>query len=175
MKEIRLLRADEIEVRVQAVRENGCSLLLYKDARCDMKILDETFGIYGWRRKHRQIGESLFCEVEIYDRDKEQWIAKEDVGKESYADKEKGAASDSFKRACVNVGIGRELYTAPFIWVASQYTEIKNYKGKLVVSDYFTVKDIEYDEKRNISYLTITNRKGDIIYQYGKRQIRRVA
>ncbi|WP_228370420.1 hypothetical protein [Gottschalkia acidurici] len=44
---IRTLRADEIECRVQTVKQNGCSLLLFKDARCDMKILDETFGIMG--------------------------------------------------------------------------------------------------------------------------------
>ena len=108
MKKIRELRADEIEVRVGVVRKNGISLLLYKDARCDMNILDETFGIAGWQRKHELINGALFCTVSIKDENGE-WISKQDVGVESYTEAVKGAASDSFKRACFNIGIGREL------------------------------------------------------------------
>ena len=107
------LNEDEIECRVATVNENGCSLLLYKDARCDMNILDETLGVTGWRRSHEVIGGNLFCTVEVYDDQKKEWIYKQDVGIESYTAKEKGQASDSFKRACFNLGIGRELYTAP--------------------------------------------------------------
>ena len=112
------LNKDEIECRVATVNEKGCSLLLYKDARCDMNILDETLGVTGWRRSHEIIGGNLFCTVEVYDDQKKEWIYKQDVGVESYTEKEKGQASDSFKRACFNLGIGRELYTAPFIWIA---------------------------------------------------------
>ena len=107
MKKIRELRADEIEVRVGIVKKNGISLLLYKDARCDMNILDETFGITGWQRKHELINGALFCTVSIKGENGE-WISKQDVGVESYTEAVKGAASDSFKRACFNIGkIGR--------------------------------------------------------------------
>lgn len=123
MKKIRELRADEIEARVGVVRKNGISLLLYKDARCDMNILDETFGITGWKRHHELINGSLFCTVSIRDENGE-WISKQDVGVESYTEAVKGAASDSFKRACFNIGIGRELYTAPFIWISSDKVSI---------------------------------------------------
>ena len=116
MKKIRELRADEIEVRVGIVKKNGISLLLYKDALCDMNILDETFGITGWQRKHELINGALFCTVSIKGENGE-WISKQDVGVESYTEAVKGAASDSFKRPCFNIGIGRELYTAPFIWI----------------------------------------------------------
>ena len=57
---IRLLRADEIECRIGTVSEKGLSLLLYKDARADMRILDETFGPMNWQRKHEVIGGSLY-------------------------------------------------------------------------------------------------------------------
>lgn len=54
-KTIRLLRPDEIECRVSSINKNGVSLLLYKDARVDQRILDETFGIFGWKRSHQCI------------------------------------------------------------------------------------------------------------------------
>src|SRR5690554_1395175 len=117
---IRTLRADEIECRVQIVKENGCSLLLYKDARVDMNILDETFGVENWQRHHEIVNGNLFCNVGVrFSRENNygEWVWKQDVGTESNTEKEKGQASDSFKRACFNWGIGRELYTAPFIWV----------------------------------------------------------
>ena len=110
--EIRLLRADKIECRIGTISDKGLSLLLYKDARADMKILDETFGILGWKRTHQSIDGNLYCTVEIWDSEKKEWISKQDVGTVSYTEKEKGQASDSFKRACVSVGIGRELYSA---------------------------------------------------------------
>ncbi len=112
---VRLLRADEIECRAALVKENGLSLLLYKDARVDQRILDETFGAFGWQRSHQCINGNLYCTVEVYDQTSGLWIAKQDVGAMGYAEKEKSQASDSFKRACFNWGIGRELYSAPFI------------------------------------------------------------
>ena len=149
MKKIRELRADEIEVRVGVVRKNGISLLLYKDARCDMNILDETFGITGWKRHHELINGSLFCTVSIRDENGE-WISKQDVGVESYTEAVKGAASDSFKRACFNIGIGRELYTAPFIWIPSDTVSIAEGDGKLKVRDSFNVSYISYDENGKV-------------------------
>lgn len=147
MKEIRNLTADEIEVRVQSLNatNKGCVLLIYKDARCDQKILDETFGAENWMRSHQEVNGNLFCSVSIWDDEKKQWISKQDAGKESNTEKEKGHASDSFKRACVNWGIGRELYTAPFLYVKLEDNEIQN--GKLARSVEFSVKEIEYDGK----------------------------
>lgn len=123
---IRLLKADEIECRAAMVSEKGLSLLLYKDARVDQKILDETFGIFGWKRSHQCIDGNLYCTVEIFDRDSGTWVAKQDVGTMSNSEKEKGQASDSFKRACFNWGIGRELYTAPFIWIPAGKADIQS-------------------------------------------------
>ena len=143
------LNKDEIECRVATVNEKGCSLLLYKDARCDMNILDETLGVTGWRRSHEIIGGNLFCTVEVYDDQKKEWIYKQDVGVESYTEKEKGQASDSFKRACFNLGIGRELYTAPFIWIPKECVEIvKGRNGKLTTYDKFYVEQIIIENKR---------------------------
>lgn len=152
----RLLRADEIDCRIATIRNNGLSLLLYKDARVDQNILDETVGSLNWQRSHQIIGENLYCTVSIWDEEKKSWISKQDVGTESYTEKEKGQASDSFKRACFNFGIGRELYTAPFIWITN--CEIKD--GKCY--DKFEVSEIGYDEKRNINALVIINSKSRV-------------
>lgn len=161
-KEIRLLRADEIEARVQSVKDNGAMLLLYKDARCDMNILDEIFGIYGWQREHELINGNLFCTVSVFDETSRSWIKKQDVGVESNTAKEKGQASDAFKRACFNWGIGRELYTAPFIWVKN----IGDMKGGKCYTK-FIVKEIGYTENREINQLVIVDDKGNERYRMG--------
>lgn len=156
----RKLRADEIECRVGTQTAKGVSLLLYKDARCDMNILDETVGAFNWKREHTR--ENANCIVSIWDEAKSQWISKEDTGTESKTEAEKGLASDSFKRACFNWGIGRELYTAPFIWVSE--VEIANNR----VVDKFIVRDIGYNGEV-ISYLVIANKRGKIVYTYGSK------
>ena len=150
---IRLLKADEIECRIATIKPLGISLLLYKDARCDQTLLDETFGSMNWQRSHQIINGSLYCTVSIWDEEKKQWISKQDVGTEANMEKEKSAASDSFKRACVNFGFGRELYSAPFIWIPSSLCSIKD--GKCY--DKFEVTEIGYDDKRNINKLVIIN------------------
>ena len=163
--EIRLLRADEIECRIGTINEKGLSLLLYKDARADMKILDETFGVFGWKRTHQSIDGNLYCTVEIWDNEKKSWIAKQDVGTVSYTEKEKGQASDSFKRACVSVGIGRELYSAPFIWVSAQKCKIQRKNDKLICYDKFSVSEISYSKDREITALSIVNSDtGEVVY-----------
>lgn len=160
------LRADEIDVRVATCNEKGVSLLLYKDARCDMNILDETVGSMNWQRKHTR--DNANCIVEIWDSDKNQWISKEDTGTESYTEKEKGQASDSFKRACFNWGIGRELYTAPFIWISADSCNMKNNNGKWTTYDRFMVDSITIENKR-ITGLSIKNIKtGELVFTYGK-------
>lgn len=164
---IRLLRADEIECRIGTVSEKGISLLLYKDARADMKILDEIFGSMNWQRKHEVIGGSLYCTVSVWDEEKKQWISKMDVGTENCTEKEKTQSSDSFKRANVNFGIGRELYTAPFIWISAGKVRIeKKPDGKFYTQDKFTVNDISYNEEnRVITGLVIVNRDGNKVYE----------
>ena len=168
MCKFRDLTADEIECRVATVSQKGCSLLLYKDARCDMNILDETVGSKNWQRKHTR--DNANCIVSIWDEDKKQWIEKEDTGTESYTEKEKGQASDSFKRACFNWGIGRELYTAPFIWVGSDKCAIqqKSNGSGYTTNDKFAVSDIEVVDKR-ITKLSIVNAKtGEVCYTWTK-------
>ena len=171
-KEIRLLLADEIECRVATINENGLSLLLFKDARVDQKILDETFTPFGWRRSHQTIDGNLYCTVEIWDDDKEQWVGKQDVGTMSYSEKEKGQASDSFKRACFNWGIGRELYTAPFIWIPAGKVTIQKKGDKFVASDHFSVKEIDYNNRKEIKALVVVNSKNVVVFSYdaGKKQ-----
>lgn len=157
------LRADEIDCRIAMVKANGVSLLLYKDARCDMNILDETVGPYNWQRTHSR--DNANCTVSLWDDEKKQWISKEDTGTESNTEAEKGLASDSFKRACFNWGIGRELYTAPFIWVDASVCSITN--GKCY--DKFKVTDIKIEDKK-IIYLQIINEKtGKVVFETGKK------
>lgn len=152
------LRADEIEVRVSTISEKGCTLLLYKDARADMIILDETVGAENWQRRHTRGNAN--CVVSIWCEDKHQWIEKEDTGTESNTEKEKGLASDSFKRACTNWGIGRELYTAPFIWVSADKFELKKNpnNGRFATNDKFVVSEIVIENKKIIK-LAIENQK----------------
>ena len=164
MNQIRLLNSDEIECRVGTISEKGLSLLLYKDARADMKILDETFGAMNWERQHELIGDNLYCTVRIWDETKKQWISKMDVGTESYTEKEKGQASDSFKRACVSVGIGRELYSAPFIWISATKITIQRKNDRYITYDKFKVKEISYNKNREISGLVIMNQNGQVVY-----------
>ena len=154
------LRADEIEVRIAQATAKGVSILLYKDARCDQNILDETVGAMNWMRSHTR--DNANCIVSIWDEKKSQWISKEDTGTESNTEKEKGLASDSFKRACFNWGIGRELYTAPFIWIPaaeldSLYEDERN-KGRWKCYDSFEVQKIIIENKRIVA-LAIRNLK----------------
>lgn len=155
--QFRPLKASEIDVRVAQVKQNGLSLLLYKDARCDMNLLDETVGPYNWKKSYSR--DNANCTVSLWDSEKSEWISKEDTGTESFTEKEKGLASDSFKRACFNWGIGRELYTAPFIWVsnASIYSQTVNGKTVYKCNDRFEVESIEYDDNKNITGIVIKN------------------
>ena len=170
----RTLRASEIDVRVATINDRGCSLLLYKDARVDQNILDETVGAENWQRSHAIVGENLYCTVSLWDEKKNMWISKQDVGTESNTEKEKGQASDSFKRACFNWGIGRELYTAPFIWIDAtegnvQLVDGKN--GKKTTYDTFAVKAIGYDKSGTINKLEIINMKlHKVVFVMGKAE-----
>ena len=167
----RTLNADEIECRVGSVSTNGCSLLMYKDARVDMRLLDEVVGAFNWKREHEIINGNLYCTVSIYNADTKEWVSKQDVGVESNTEKEKGQASDAFKRACFNWGIGRELYTCPFVWVNLGQNEWKNpVGGKRQPAVKFSVKDIEYADGK-VCKLVIVDESGKerFVYENGKR------
>ena len=162
--DIRLLKANEIECRIGTFKEGkGISLLLYKDARVDMRILDEVFGFDGWEREHQLIDGKLFCTVRVWSEKRNCWISKQDVGTESNTEKEKGQVSDSFKRACFNLGIGRELYTSPFIWIPASMGYSKYEK--------FEVKEIGYNDDREINMLVIVDSKGKECFRFGRKVI----
>lgn len=159
----RKLRADEIDCRIGQIKESGLTLLLYKDARCDMNVLDETVGPMNWKREHTR--ENRNCVVSIYDSNKNEWVSKEDTGTESNTEAEKGLASDSFKRACVNWGIGRELYTAPFIWIEKTKCNITSAGGKFRCYDRFKVAKLTYRANGDIDGLAIINEKtGKVVF-----------
>lgn len=162
----RNLKAEEIDVRVGNCFSWGYTLLLYKDARCDMNILDETLGTENWQRDHKEVKGNLYCGVGVWDKDKSQWIWKWDCGVESNTEKEKGEASDSFKRACVNLGIGRELYTSPQIRISCEM-EANGKSYSLPQSEKyrkFRVKEIKYNDNKEIVKLVIVDNKNVQVY-----------
>ena len=170
-KKFRFLTEAEVDARVSTVSGKGLSLLLYKDARCDMRILDETVGPENWQREHYECKGNLFCRVGI--RCGEEWVWKSDCGTESYTEKEKGEASDSFKRACFNWGIGRELYTAPFIWVpvagkdGNPNYNVVDRNGKPSTNDHFKVTYMAVEDGK-ITALNIENtRLRRTVYVFG--------
>lgn len=167
---IPLLTADDIEVKVKQCTKKGVIALLYKTARVDMAILDEVFGMDKWQCDYKEIKGNLYCAIGI---DFGQgYVWKADCGVESREDREgnqkKGEASDAFKRAGTKWGIGRELYTSPFIFLRVPTVEEK---GKWILADEhdrFAVKEIGYDDSRRINHLVIVNSKGEVVYTYGK-------
>lgn len=174
------MTATDIECRVGQGKDvsKGFSLLLYKDARVDQRILDETMGAFNWQREHI-IRENIingvkamvnYCKVSLWDEDKNMWVSKEDCGIESNTEQIKGESSDAFKRACFNWGIGRELYTAPFIWIKPLEGEVNQY-GKLANYVKFRVKEIEYDENGRINYLDIVDINGKNRFHWVNRSI----
>lgn len=168
------LGVNEIEFRVQSINKGGFALIVpYKNARCDMRRLDETYGTGYWQRKHEVINGNLFCSVGIFNKDIVQWVWVQDVGTESSADKEKGQASDSFKRACFNLGIGRELYEYPVISIKLNRDEftIEANKGKatweLQIKEWAWYSEFEGD---SVSFLAAKDNKGDLRFKWGERK-----
>lgn len=164
--EFRQLTANEIEARVATVTDKGCQILLYKNARCDMKILDEAVGPMNWQRDHKEVKGNMYAGIGIWDVEKGMWVWKWDCGTESYTEGEKGEASDSFKRAGFNWGIGRELYTAPFIWFNASNINLAEKNGKRTTYDSFKVLDIEYTDNK-ISYLKVQDNKTKKLFVSG--------
>jgi len=159
--EFRDLKAEEIDVRIGRIEERFFTLLLYKDARVDIKILNETVGSMNWKKEYSR--DNANCTVSLWDEEKQLWVGKEDTGTESFSEKEKGLASDSFKRACVNWGIGIELYSSPdiMIWTkdrdGKENIQLKEKNGKLVTYDKFYVNKIQVTDKV-ITGLSIVNK-----------------
>lgn len=168
-----LLKASEISCRVQQIGEKGLSLLLYVTSRDGQKRLDEKYGPLGWQDSYKVIDGDLYCTISAWDPDKQQWVSKEDVGTASFTAKEKGRASDAFKRACVKHGIARELYTAPFIWLGADVANIKQNKdGKYITYDKYSVNYITYAADGKIDELEIVNQNMDIVFkQYASGKI----
>ena len=169
MNMFRVLRSDEIDCRIAQIKTKdnkptGISLLLYKDARCDQNILDEVVGPYKWKREHTR--DNRNCIVSIWSDELQQWISKEDTGTESNTEREKGLASDSFKRACFNWGIGRELYTAPFIWINASDCNIRQNNGKTACYENFTVQKIVYKEGVIVELQIKNQATGKICYSW---------
>lgn len=180
--EFRLLKPEEIEIRVAMCKKNGCQLLLYKDARCDMNILDETVGAENWQNRFYEQKGILFCSLGINTNFAnpelpERWIWKDDAGSESNTEAEKGNASDARKRAGFSFGLGRELYSSPFIWVPSslvaiEENEFNNKKTyKIKSSEHFSVLSIGYDDNRRIQQLVIINDKtNEVVFEMGVKK-----
>lgn len=179
MKQFRLLKKDEIECRVSRISEKGVVLLLYKTARTDADILDESIGSSRWQNDFKIVDGVLYGGIGIHTlielrfpdghrETKTEWVWKWDAGTESNTEAEKGRASDAFKRAGFKWGIGRELYSAPFTFIPAGKCNIKKSEsGRLSCFDDFEVGAIDYDEQERICYLVITL-KGTPVFEWGE-------
>lgn len=172
----RLLNADEIEVKVKQVTEKGVVALLYKTVRTDMALLDETVGAENWQDDYREIKGNMYCGIGIWFGSERGYVWKWNCGTESREDGEgnekKGEASDAFKRAGTTWGIGRELYTAPFIFLN---VETKEKNGKYYLADKFQtfeVSEITYNDNRTIKSVTIVDNHGTVVYGRGSAKKR---
>ena len=169
-KLFRDLVEDEIECKVSTIKEKGLSLLLYKTARTDMQLLDETVGAYNWQCNYEEVKGNMYCTISIYDKEKQQWISKQDCGVESaFGDKEKGEASDAFKRAGFKWGIGIELYTSPFIWISSDKCNIKSIDGKVSCNDKFIVEKIKTENKQIVGLAIKNETTNTRVFVYNKK------
>ena len=157
MRQFRLLNADEIECRVSEIARDGSylKLLLYKTARTDAALLDETYGPMNWCNDYREINGKMYCGLAIRDPDTKDWVWKWNVGTESNMEASKGEASDALKRAGFVWGIGTELYSSPQIKVPKEKCNIKEYNGKYKNFDRFTVEKIAYSDSQEIIGLSI--------------------
>lgn len=162
----------EIDFRVQSVNNGGyATILAYKDARVDINRLNKVFGVGYWQRKHELINGNLFCSVGIWNNEIKEWCYVQDVGKESYTEKEKGQASDSFKRACFNLGIGIELYDYPLISIKlhdSEWTKGEGNKPNRTTYK-FNLKEWEWSLQmlcRDVFTLKAKDTAGNIRFNY---------
>lgn len=168
-----LLTAKDVELRTAQIKKTNygvyITLLVYKDARVDMRMLDKLYGPLGWQRHHREINGRLYCTISVYDKENKIWIEREDVGTPSNTEEVKGESSDSFKRAGFNFGIGRELYDAPNIRFKLNDGEYSEYNGKVSCYMKFRVSEMEYDaESGEFIKFTVVDEKGNIRFANNK-------
>lgn len=162
------LTEDEIELRVGSTNDSGFQLLLYKNARIDMQLLDEVVGVGNWQREHYILGNDIYCKVGIYNEELKQWVWRADAGSSGTIEEEKSKASDSFKRACVNFGLGRCLYSAPFVWIVSKDKD-GVMTGETKKERYY-VDEIGYTDHK-ITKLVIKNEKTKkVVFSMGSSQ-----
>lgn len=163
------LSIQEIDFRVQSINKGGyATILAYKDARVDMNRLDAVYGVGYWQKKYDVINDNLFCSVGIWNENLNQWVWVQDVGTESMAEKEKGQASDAFKRACFNLGIGRELYDYPVIQVKLLDNEFDKNTNKPTWD--FKLKEwvwFSQFEDNKLTYLGAKDQNGKARFQWG--------
>lgn len=163
------LLADEIELRVGSTNDSGFQLLLYKNARVDMALLDEVVGVGNWQREHIILGNDIYCRLGIWNKELNQWVWKTDAGSSGTIEEEKSKASDSFKRAATNFGLGRCLYTAPFVWIAT-----KDKNGKLTGEDKktcrYSVKVIAYTNHKISQLVIINDKTKQVVFSYGYKE-----
>jgi len=169
---------NSIKCFVKQVRENRgrftALALLYKDARVDMDELDKKYGPMGWKDEYTEVGGNLYCTISVWDEDKKQWISKSDVGVESYIEKEKGQASDAFKRAGFKWNIMRYLYSAPTIWIELDGEEVINIKGKLSAGVTLHVAELKVEDNK-ITKLVIQDHKGKVRFDWSGKDVLPVA
>ena len=167
------LTVNDLDFRVHQVTNSGYAIILpYKSARVDMLRLDTVVGRDYWQRKHEVINDNLFCYIGVYNKEIKEWIWKSDVGTESFTEKEKGQASDAFKRAGFNWGIGRELYEYPTIIVQLNPDEITEKNGKKTASSKFKPNDWNWElqsgEDGIPTLLIAKDKTGNVRFSYNK-------
>lgn len=168
------LNVSEIDFRIQSINKGKfATILAYKDARADMNRLDDVLGVFNWKRHHTRDNKN--CIVSIYDKEKDEWIGKEDTGTESAAEKDKGLASDSFKRACFNLGIGRELYDYPLISVKLKDDEVTEFNGKFKASFNLKLRDWSWNTsfaEGKLVELTAIDTNGVVRFKWSKNSLK---
>jgi len=171
------LSIDQIDFRIQSINKGGyATILAYKDARVDINRLNEVCGQLGWKREHSR--DNRNCTISVFDPEHKHWVSKEDTGKESNTEAEKGLASDSFKRSGFNWGIGLELYDYPVISVKLNQNEFKiipangKYKERVVSTWELKLKEwlwySEFTDKK-ITFLAARDANG-MRFQWGRRK-----
>lgn len=162
MCEFRKLKANELQCKCTDTKFKGsATILIYKDARVDQRVLDETVSPMHWQKDYKEIDGKIYCGVAIKDKDTNEWIWKWDCGTEGNFEAEKSEASDAFKRACFNWGLGRELYDTPKIKI--KCPDNYYYNDKLTMT--FSVKSIEWDDN-TLTDLVIVDKFGKVVYDY---------
>jgi hypothetical protein len=163
------LRADQIEFRVLTINKGGyANITPYKDARCDMQRLDDVYGCCGWQRRH--LNGNANCVVSVYSVALSEWVGKEDTGTASNTEAAKGLASDSFKRACFNWGIGRELYDYPLISLKLNAEEFKVEGDKAKATWKLKMKEWTWFNQfkdGHLNYLACKDQDGNMRYAFG--------